>query len=603
MTRFQTAVLCAVTTASLATSRTIVVNNGHASASDANAGTEAAPLRTIQAAANQAQPGDLVLVHEGIYRERVTPPRGGSSESARITYQAAPGENVVISGADVWEPQWQGSAPVFYAMPPDNMFNDDVYIENKNPFKVKLYGADATCGIVLVDGVMYRELAGAVSPKSWYYNSSTGAINIRFPSADPSAHTVEISTRRRIFSPHIRGLGYITVSGFTMEVAGNQSSYWVDAAFDAALGRETMAALDCQGGHHWIIEYCNVRYSKGCGIDIGGYSDSKDWERNPQGSYNASYNICRYNIVSWHGQLGISTSLKGGAAGYNQVIGNYVEYSNCMQLTIFEEAGIKSHNLSNSVIADNMIVNTYGHWNNAALWLDYHSENNNRITRNCVIAPNMSAVYFEICSNGSNLFDNNIVVGNIRYREASGNTIANNFVNGTIEGGTQANNITGVSHVYNAATHLFTFTAPAGAFQAGLSVPDGRIQTDYFDRPYGPPVVMGPFQDLQQGTNSYTLWPKGDQQVTAAARGCRAARSNGPEVSASTRGIRVGANGASVGVEVLDLMGRRRHVSALASAQAADIQLPSGFYFVKISSPESGKVIAARFCTVQKEGL
>ena len=67
---------------------------------DANPGTSAGPLRTIQHAADLAQPGDVITVHEGIYRERITPPRGGQSEQKRIVYQAAAGEKVEIKGSE-----------------------------------------------------------------------------------------------------------------------------------------------------------------------------------------------------------------------------------------------------------------------------------------------------------------------------------------------------------------------------------------------------------------------------------------------------------------------------------------------------------------------
>ncbi len=73
---------------------------------DKNPGTQAAPLRTIQRAADLAQAGDVITVHEGVYRERVNPPRGGASDAKRITYQAAPGEKVVITGSEIvknWE--------------------------------------------------------------------------------------------------------------------------------------------------------------------------------------------------------------------------------------------------------------------------------------------------------------------------------------------------------------------------------------------------------------------------------------------------------------------------------------------------------------------
>lgn len=73
---------------------------------DSNPGHKAAPVRTIQRAADLAQPGDVITVQEGIYRERVNPPRGGTSEAKRIVYQAAGGEKVVIKGSEVvkgWE--------------------------------------------------------------------------------------------------------------------------------------------------------------------------------------------------------------------------------------------------------------------------------------------------------------------------------------------------------------------------------------------------------------------------------------------------------------------------------------------------------------------
>src|SRR5678815_832278 len=68
---------------------------------DANRGTKSAPLRTIQRAAELAQPGDVITVHEGIYRERINPPRGGTSDKERIVYQAARGEKVQIKGSEV----------------------------------------------------------------------------------------------------------------------------------------------------------------------------------------------------------------------------------------------------------------------------------------------------------------------------------------------------------------------------------------------------------------------------------------------------------------------------------------------------------------------
>src|ERR1019366_6521309 len=68
---------------------------------DANPGSAASPVRTIQYAAGLAQPGDVITVHAGVYRERISPPRGGESDGRRIVYQAAPGETVEIKGSEV----------------------------------------------------------------------------------------------------------------------------------------------------------------------------------------------------------------------------------------------------------------------------------------------------------------------------------------------------------------------------------------------------------------------------------------------------------------------------------------------------------------------
>ncbi len=73
---------------------------------DANPGiSAAAPLRTIQAAAERMQPGDVCLIQAGTYRETVVPPRDGTAE-APIVFRAAPGGTVVLSGLDAvtnWE--------------------------------------------------------------------------------------------------------------------------------------------------------------------------------------------------------------------------------------------------------------------------------------------------------------------------------------------------------------------------------------------------------------------------------------------------------------------------------------------------------------------
>jgi len=82
--------------------------------SNSNPGTDpGAPLLTVQHAADLAQPGDLILVQSGIYRESVTVPTSGTASLPIVFRGAAPG--VVLDGADEaiaggvgWTPETAG---------------------------------------------------------------------------------------------------------------------------------------------------------------------------------------------------------------------------------------------------------------------------------------------------------------------------------------------------------------------------------------------------------------------------------------------------------------------------------------------------------------
>lgn len=67
------------------------------SGNDANAGTLAAPFRTISKAASVAQPGDVIQVRGGVYNAAVSISSKGTAAS-RITFQSYPGETAVIDG-------------------------------------------------------------------------------------------------------------------------------------------------------------------------------------------------------------------------------------------------------------------------------------------------------------------------------------------------------------------------------------------------------------------------------------------------------------------------------------------------------------------------
>ncbi|WP_010182995.1 choice-of-anchor Q domain-containing protein [Aquimarina agarilytica] len=75
-----------------------VATNG----SDGNPGTENRPFKTIQKAANLVNPGDVVLIKRGIYRDKIQIRRSGTNGN-RIIFKAFPGDELraIIEGTSL----------------------------------------------------------------------------------------------------------------------------------------------------------------------------------------------------------------------------------------------------------------------------------------------------------------------------------------------------------------------------------------------------------------------------------------------------------------------------------------------------------------------
>ncbi|MHC4995846.1 MAG: right-handed parallel beta-helix repeat-containing protein [Planctomycetota bacterium] len=85
------------------------------------AGTEADPYQTIQQAADVMGPGDVCVVHEGVYRETVRLTRSGR-RGAPIRFVAARGERVVLDGTDRLTGAWQKHRANIYRLRTDVIF-------------------------------------------------------------------------------------------------------------------------------------------------------------------------------------------------------------------------------------------------------------------------------------------------------------------------------------------------------------------------------------------------------------------------------------------------------------------------------------------------
>jgi hypothetical protein len=79
------------------------------SGDDNNVGSEAAPFKTIQKAANVMQAGETCLIKQGVYRETVTPPTSG------LTFKNYQDDYVVVTGLDLVENWTNHSGNIFKA--------------------------------------------------------------------------------------------------------------------------------------------------------------------------------------------------------------------------------------------------------------------------------------------------------------------------------------------------------------------------------------------------------------------------------------------------------------------------------------------------------
>lgn len=149
---------------------------------DANPGTSAdAPLRTIQAAAERMQPGDVCTIHAGTYRETVVPPRDGTA-AAPIVFRAAPGATVVLSGLDAvtnWERVDERTFRAAFAgdMGPGNqVFRDGKpLVEARWPNRTGDDPFDPEGATALFEGSGIDRLHGPVFPEDWTAETLVGA--------------------------------------------------------------------------------------------------------------------------------------------------------------------------------------------------------------------------------------------------------------------------------------------------------------------------------------------------------------------------------------------------------------------------------------------
>ena len=425
-------------------------------------GSKFSPFLRINQAAQVATAGDKIIVHEGVYRECVTPKNTGLSNFRRIIYEAGEGENVVIKGSEHiknWEKVegtiWKTELPnyIFKGYNPyeKEIFGDwlktttikhlgDVYLngesfyeaedfeELKNP-DIKTETLDHwTKTIVSVknqEQTKYKWLAEV--------NEETTTIYANFHNYNPKEELVEINVRKCCFYPEDVGINYITVKGFEMAHAATP---WSPPTADQP------GLIGVHWSKGWIIEDNIIHDSKCSAISIGKESSTgqnfrsirkdkpgyqyqlesvfsaykRGWSKENIGSH-----IIRNNKIYDCGQNGIVGHL---GCVFSQIYNNHI-YNIALKREFYghEIAGIKLHAAIDVEIKDNRI-----HDCSLGTWLDWQTQGT-KISRN--LFYNNSRDLFVEVSHGPYIVDHNILASDYALdNHAQGGAYLNNIIAG-----------------------------------------------------------------------------------------------------------------------------------------------------------------------------
>ncbi|MBW6537668.1 MAG: right-handed parallel beta-helix repeat-containing protein [Mariniphaga sp.] len=418
---------------------------------DSNLGTAEKPFLSIQATADVAQPGDVITVHEGIYREWVKPPRGGNSHAERIVFQAAEGEKVEIKGSEIitgWEKLtgtvWRVSIPNSF-FGEYNPYKDLIHGDWFNPLgrihhtgEVYLNGKSLWEMALLEDVLHPKPKTDRFDPEgstyTWFCesNDENTFIYANFQGANPNNELVEINVRKSCFYPEKTGVNFITVSGFRMSQAATQ---WAPPT------AEQIGLIGTNWSKGWIIENNSISDSKCSGITLGKHGDEfdntsensaegyvetihraikKGWSKENIGSH-----IVRNNTIFNCEQTGICGSL--GAIFSTIENNNIYNIWTKRQFTGAEMGGIKIHASIDMLIKNNRLANC-----GRGLWLDWMAQGT-RVTGNLLYNNTTDDLFMEV-NHGPFIIENNLFLSELSLRDWSeGGAYVHNLFAGNIE--------------------------------------------------------------------------------------------------------------------------------------------------------------------------
>lgn len=203
-------------TESAMSATTIHVDNQNPAASDSNSGTSSSPLKTIQKAATMADKLNresvpvTVLVHPGMYRERVSLPFMSNypSNPAEIVFEAVSKGTVIVSGSDIWTGWNKESQSNTFS----HSWSFDWGPANDEANEPIVWRRE----MVFMNGKLLRQVLSfnELQNDTFFVNESANKIYIK-SSTNPNNAKVEVAIRSGIFVVNTRK--NVTIRGFVFQ--------------------------------------------------------------------------------------------------------------------------------------------------------------------------------------------------------------------------------------------------------------------------------------------------------------------------------------------------------------------------------------------------
>jgi hypothetical protein len=336
-------------------------------ASDEGPGSVERPWRTIAQGAQQAGAGDVVRIHDGIYRERVVIKTSGTAQ-APIVFESAPGAWVVLSGADRLT-RWEKASvdrPVYTTPWPHRFIAWSANMTHPDDAYHRLIGR---CEQVAIENYLLRQVldSAQLAPGTFYADVSNQVLHVWDPAnRDLNKVFVEASVRQELL--RVEGQ-YVQVRGLRFRYAANMAQH---------------GAIMLAGAHD-VLEDCVVESMNSSGATLAGADQ-----------------VVRRCTFRDNGQIGF------GANGAHRLLFTecLVENNNAKGFDRGWEAGGNKLVLSrDAVLERRRFVRNRGN----GIWFDIGNEH--CTVSQCLIADNEDAGIFYEISFGLQAHDN-VIVGN-----------------------------------------------------------------------------------------------------------------------------------------------------------------------------------------------